>query len=405
MSLSQELLDLATRHQVYLERLKAGEIKRTDVLFNDLDRRLLDALGKVADADLGILTDLEAAALLEDIRKGQVEAYTEHLNKLVRVCADLAVFSREYELESIDHVTLDGLEPDDGGGIGLWAWVQQRPMTATGKLLSSWLAAWMGNEVTRSGDLVRRARAEGWSVSQLRTAFRGTKAQGYTDGLFGSAKRNTATTINTALQHVSTAARARTIEKTILKPKGPVGQRLKVDPDGTVTSIPRRSVKAAALLGIKVGTKIAILGYRWVSILDNRTSQLCRSLDGQVFEHNKGPLPPAHANCRSSIIAEILGRWLKRDESGRFTGRPPRKAAGAKGEEVVAGSTSYYEWLKTQPSDFQDDALGKTRAELFRKGGLSATTFARLNLSKTFQPLTLDEMRKLKPNAFKRAGL
>jgi len=41
--------------------------------------------------------------------------------------------------------------------------------------------------------------------------------------------------------------------------------------------------------------------YRWVSTLSERTSDICRNLNGRIFEFGKGPLPPAHINCRSTI--------------------------------------------------------------------------------------------------------
>lgn len=403
--LSEELVDIATRHQVYLERYKAGEIKKTDVLFVRLNRDLLDILNRIGNRDLGTLTRIEQAKLLDDVRKGQVEAYTEHLNALVLQLRLLSDFEREFELESLNEVTEDTVEPDDGdAAAGLWAAVQERPMSATGKLLAAWLGGWVAHEVTRGSDLIRRAIAEGWTVARLTTAFRGTAAQSYRDGLFASSRRNTATTINTAVQHVSSASRAHTMENTTFQPKGKSG--LKTDAEGRVASIPAAARAAAArMAGIKVGDKIKLMGYRWVSILDSVTSQICRSLDGQVFPFGKGPLPPAHPNCRSSIIAEVLGRWLKRGPTGRFAKRDERTAQGANGPERVDGGVSYYEWLKTQPAAFQDDALGVTRATLFRKGGMSAATFAKLNLGRNFQPLTLDEMRRLKPNAFRRAGI
>jgi hypothetical protein len=82
-----------------------------------------------------------------------------------------------------------------------------------------------------------------------------------------------------------------------------------------------------------------------------------------------------------------------------------RASKGADGGEQVPASLNYYEWLKTQPSEFQDVALGPTRGELFRKGGLSAERFAELNLGKNFEPLTLEQMKELEPVAFARAGL
>lgn len=401
--LSEELVDIATRHQVYLERYKAGLIKATDPLFVRLNKDLLALLAKLGGQELSTLSLIEKAKLIEDIRKGHVEAYQEHLNRIVIHMRELADFEREFELEALNEVTEDTVTPKADDENAMWAAVIARPMSATGALLATWLGGWMAHEVMRATDLTRRALAEGWTAGTLQTAFRGTQAGGYTDGLFGSARRNTATTINTAVQHVSSASRHHTMENTTLQPTG--GANVKTDAEGNVTSIPPAARKAAKAAGIKVGSKIGLMGYRWVSILDSKTSQICRTLDGQVFQFGKGPLPPAHPNCRSSIIAEMPGRWLRRGPTGRFARRDERTATGASGTQTVDGGMTYYEWLKTQPAAFQDDALGVTRATLFRKGGMSAATFAKLNLGRNFQPLTLDEMRRLKPNAFRRAGL
>lgn len=44
-----------------------------------------------------------------------------------------------------------------------------------------------------------------------------------------------------------------------------------------------------------------VIGYTWVSTLDSRTSDICRSRDGQVylFKDKNQPKPPAHYNCLS----------------------------------------------------------------------------------------------------------
>lgn len=402
--LSEELVDIATRHQVYLERLKAGEVKQTNAMFVSLGAEIIRVLNRINVDNLSLLGIAARAKLIEDIRRGHVEAYTKQLAILSGTLRGLADFEQEFELESINDVLTDEVEavaaePEEDEAAGLWASVQERPMSATGALLAGWLGGWMAHEVTRATDIARRAIAEGWSPARLLSAFRGTAAQSYTDGLIASAQRNTATTVNTAIQHVASAARVHTMEGATIQPKG--GGRLKTDKEGRVTSIPRNMRVQAQRAGIKVGTKVNLMGYRWVSILDSKTSQICRSLDGQVFEFGMGPLPPAHPNCRSSIIAELRGRWVKRTPTGRFAKRDERTSASG----PVDGGVTYYEWLKTQPEAFQDDALGVTRAALFRKGGLSAAAFARLNLGRNFQPLTLEQMRRLKPNAFKRAGV
>ena len=103
--------------------------------------------------------------------------------------------------------------------------------------------------------------------------------------------------------------------------------------------------------------------YEWLSTLDGRTSPICRGLDGKVFEVGKGRLPPAHFNCRSTT-------------SPSFTKEPTDRV-------------SYNDWLGKQSKAFQIDVLGKTRAELFRKGYIKMDQF----VNNRGQVLTLDQLK------------
>ncbi len=49
--------------------------------------------------------------------------------------------------------------------------------------------------------------------------------------------------------------------------------------------------------------------YEWSSILDKRTTPLCRGLDGQIFkvEQMAGRWPPAHFSCRSIVSPVVTG--------------------------------------------------------------------------------------------------
>ena len=103
--------------------------------------------------------------------------------------------------------------------------------------------------------------------------------------------------------------------------------------------------------------------------------------------------PPFHVNCRTTFIYVVKDRYVD--------GKP-------KDRSVKNGDTKnmqYYDWLAQQPASYQDEILGKTRGKLFRDGGLTTKQFSELNINKNFEPLTLDEMRKLRPKAFEKAGL
>src|SRR5690606_11553648 len=90
-------------------------------------------------------------------------------------------------------------------------------------------------------------------------------ARQFQDGVLAVNRHAASTVVRTSLQHVATVARMETLEAN------------------------------ADILN----------GYRWSSTLDNRTSSICASLDQRVFEFGKGPVPPAHPNCRSSIVPEL----------------------------------------------------------------------------------------------------
>ncbi len=59
--------------------------------------------------------------------------------------------------------------------------------------------------------------------------------------------------------------------------------------------------------------------YRYIATLDGKTSPICRSLDGRVFEYGKGPTPPQHFNCRSTTvpIVNYEGLGIEPPKEGR----------------------------------------------------------------------------------------
>jgi SPP1 gp7 family putative phage head morphogenesis protein len=122
--------------------------------------------------------------------------------------------------------------------------------------------------------------------------------------------------------------------------------------------------------------------YQWVSTLDGRTSEICMGLDGQVFKYGEGPTPPAHFNCRSTIVPVV-------DFEGLGLTPPSTGMRAASGGPVRA-STDYPRWLRRQSKTRQDSILGPGRAALFRSGKLDLRDLVRTDGTS----YTLDQLRE-----------
>lgn len=113
--------------------------------------------------------------------------------------------------------------------------------------------------------------------------------------------------------------------------------------------------------------------YQYVATLDDRTTEICASLDGQVFkyEDESAPRPPMHVNCRSTIIPVV--NWDK-------LGVKPPEDLQKLTRASMGGPTSYRTysgWLRDQPADVQNEVLGASRARLFRAGKASLKDLVR----------------------------
>lgn len=143
--------------------------------------------------------------------------------------------------------------------------------------------------------------------------------------------------------------------------------------------------------------KDIVKGVEWVSVLDSRTSASCRSLDGKIFPIGKGPRPPIHWACRSTVIPAVKDEFKIRPDDDKAT-RPAIDADGVTDEK---STTTYNSWIKRQSKSFQEEVMGPTRAKLLREGNLSMDKF----VDENFQELSLDQLKRKEPAAFESAGI
>jgi len=335
-------VDEAIRQQVFVEGFKEQEVEEgMSLLVPVLLKAFTDGLNSLNTARVRQIPFREARRqfnlLVEQQRREALQVAESLKTPLVEFAGE------EYDFQS------NLLE---GNGFGetpeateeqAYNEAEQNPVSANGDNLDEFLLAWVGYHTNRVDNLLNRAWANDTNNSDVIAQFRGTRARGYKDGLMGSIlRRDLKFSLATGIQHISAYARK--------------------------------------LASARNGSAQL---YEWVSVLDSKTSATCRSLDGQVFKLNEGPVPPIHPNCRSTTVP------VKGEKPGQKT----------------SSRETYYEWLKRQPDAFQREVLGKSRAKLFQQGNISPQKFADLNLNRYFRPRTLEEMKKLAPVVFDKAGV
>ncbi|HEX8591741.1 MAG TPA: minor capsid protein [Pseudomonas sp.] len=361
MAASQALYDATVRHAVFLEQLKAGEVKKFAPFLKEIDRSVREQLTKadITDYNLKRLT-----ALLAGVDSLLLGIFDKYSGQLTLDLVDIASYEAQFEATSLTTTAPAGASFNAilPGATVIRAAIFTNPLSVRGadggKLLQAFIDGWTSTERQRITGAIRQGFFEGQTNFQIIKTVRGTKALGYADGILATTDRNAGAIVRTAVQHVATQARLETF---------------KVNPD-------------------------IVEEVDWVSTLDNKTTTQCRSLDGRRFKLGVGPRPPLHINCRSTVVAVTRFTAL-------FSKDATRASVGPNGGGQVSAGLTYYDWLKEQPAAFQNQAIGPVRAKLFRDGGLTVERFSELQLDRNFSPLTLDQMRSLEPLAFERAGI
>jgi SPP1 gp7 family putative phage head morphogenesis protein len=346
-------VDTAIRHQVYLERVSthiAGEVQAGVILIGP---EMVNLLGQLSD-DLSSLSPKTFGSVLAEAKAANTQLMLDAVANLAPQLADIAQYETEFTGRALGGITRGVRIRSLKAGQAYKAALEQ-PIPATGEMLDGFIKDWTKKEAASVGQVISKGYTQGWTNDQILQAVRGTRKANYADGIVARVGRNADAVVRTSVQHVANTARRETWAKN--------------------SDIVKWEIVIATL--------------------DSRTTQQCRSLDHKRFPLGEAPKFPLHIRCRTTTAGDVDDKYAFLDEGAT------RSAEFG----PVDQDMTYYQWLGKQPQAFQDDAIGPTRAKLFRDGGLSADEFARLNLGRNFEPMTLDEMRKKEPNAFKRAGL
>lgn len=339
--------------QLLLERVKSGVVKGLLPYQRQLDSAVVKILSELRTPNLGELRKRELNELLEKFQAATSKNFglmSEHVLAKVPQVIQQGVLWETAALTPVFEKA--GKVFAVSSAKAAFQRALSQPISATGHRFPELVGEWGQMESKRLGLVLQRAWGEGWTVQRTITAIRGTRANGFSDGVLATSRRNAEAITRTVIQHTANMGRMATWEE----------------------------------------NKDVIDGYTFLATLDGRTTTVCRALDGKEFAFGKGPVPPLHINCRSTTKAKL---------SGEFENLSKGSTRASKNGQVDS-KTSYYEWLKSQPVATQKQILGPSRAKLFAEAG--PDKFSRMSINwKTLEPMTLDQMEKAYPAIFTKA--
>ena len=331
--------DAYVRHQIGLQRLTAGTVKKIAkhlaAVQADIAAQIATELARVPQR--GPALSRKSLDRLKDLRASIAEALREaHAVLRSDLQADLFEIAG-YEVDWLTRFYEEGVSIkttlERPSAALLRSVVMSRPFQ--GAILRDWAAKMERNQLDRIGQQIRIGITEGESIDEIVTRLRGTQALKFRDGQFAKDRRGAEALTRTAVNHTVNRA-----HEALINPH-----------------------------------KRDFPTYVWSSVLDSRTTPVCRARAGQVYKTGDGPLPPAHWNCRSSV--RYVSRW----------------------EDQPEPEPTYDRWLARQDEATQDDILGKKAGRLFRDGKLGVRQF----VDSGGRALTLEELRKQETEAWTRA--
>lgn len=339
-TVNELLADRAIRHALYLERYKSHLVQELLKHFNasmepELVAQIERNLRRVTRGSKALQTIFKRNGNLvrENYKAMEAKLY-DHLRDFAKVESNWLIKT----LETYMPVTWDFVAP---GGALLKSLVTNQPME--GALVKDWFAELSRKAAFGINRQIQMGMVEGEGVEDIVRRIKGTRAANYSDGILNAPRHELRSVVRTSVSTIAHAARDEVYQS---------------------------------------NTDV-IKGVQIMATLDNRTCIECMNWDGNVYAVDSVPAVPAHYSCRCTTVP-VLRSW--RELGIDASEAPPGTRASMNGQ--VADTTTYPAWLKRQSAEVQNEALGTSRAKLFRSGQLKLNDF----VNRENRQLTLKEL-------------
>lgn len=336
MSANDEIKNKTIRNQINIEKYKNFLIRKTSSILNKEDQKLRKKINSFT-------SDTFTAKRLKKINEW-VDITNRRISKLLDVAIEKEFKSFIKEEFGIEKKILDSSLPVEIKKIGFstnipnvestFRLIMTRPFQT--KKFRQWFSDWDKQRKQITTNIVKLGFIEGKTISQMTRDLFGTFKTKFLDGALEPNRKQLKMIVRTSVNHIN--------------------NNLKDN--------------------FYMNNSDIIKGVEWVATLDSLTSLICIALDGKVDLYDKskqqlkGRVPPAHPNCRSTIVP-ILKSWrelgINKDELSEST------RAAMDGQ--VSQKITYPAWLKTQSAEVQKKVLGATRYKLWAEGKVDVSQF------------------------------
>ena len=261
---NERLRQGVVQHQVGL--IRVGNQLRRQVL-NHLQRTEADVRRQVADRAQSLATDDRSPLFIDgpaqrrlqrlerSIREARKPGFDNIFRSMRSELNEIAAEEPRFLTNLIRQVSPVELPIKQPNPAEITKIVSSRPFQ--GRLLRQWTAQLAQDERRRMMNEIRIGLTQGETASQVTRRIVGTGSLSGRDGITHLTRNHVQTLVRTAINHIGSAAR-----------------------------------REFALANQRLFTR-----EQWVAVLDARTSHICLSLNGQLFDVGKGPHPPAHFNA------------------------------------------------------------------------------------------------------------
>lgn len=351
--IANELLELTSQ----LPRVQASMTRDLKKAFAEYQAEMLAAVAKadIMGVSARRYQEKRALALVKSVRELTTKTYRDIHKTTEAQLIDLAGVSTETMVATMNKVAQGELLTKTLTSPQMKQLVKQSVID--GATSAEWWGKQAANTQFKFKSVVQDALLKGEGTDVITRGVRGTRANNYTDGFMNTSFSNARSLVHTSVQNVANESRLETMQE----------------------------------------NDDVIEGIEWLSTLDGHTTQICKSLDGLVWDMNHKPVghsqewvgATAHWQCRSTQVPVLKG-YNELSTGKQIEMKSVRANMDGK---PISGDIDYNEWLKEKDIDdpaFVMSTLGSKKYELWRKHDLSMTDM----VDQYNNPLTVEQLRR-----------